>query len=536
MSDDGHQEGPSRRAVLAAGAVLAANALLGCEDTAPTESVFPEDQDADSSPDGATGRGGADGEPDAAPAVIADASPAEDPDAGERVDAAPDVGETMDADPLDEGAPIDKDAAVGPDAAEPADAATGPDPTAWIPELGESEAFPLGISSGDATPESAVIWTRYTGDTVLALLVWRARSIQGVYAADPTEAGYVHVSVDALDAGERYQYAFVEYVDEVAVSRSAIGTFRAAVPLDARTPLVFGTICCTNQRFDLEPLARAAEHTFDLFLHLGDATYADGAETPDEFREMWAQNLAGAPYRALRQRTSFLATWDDHEVGNNWNPEDTDPALIEAARDAFFEHQPLSRNPMEPNRIWRSFRWGQTAEFFVLDTRGERRPSTRGRDDAQYLSPAQFDWLLAGLRDSPAVFKIVMNSVPIGEFPYPSTRDRWIGYPAQRDALLNAIELDEIEGVVFVSGDFHHASAGRVAADGPGARVPEFLVGPGGQVPNPLHLALPALPQFDWATGVNNYARFTLDPVTHSLTVAYHSSTDRLIYEAAYAL
>ena len=37
MSDDGHPEGPSRRAVLAAGAVLAANALLGCEDTVPVE-------------------------------------------------------------------------------------------------------------------------------------------------------------------------------------------------------------------------------------------------------------------------------------------------------------------------------------------------------------------------------------------------------------------------------------------------------------------------------------------------------------------
>lgn len=538
MSDDGHPEGPSRRAVLAAGAVLAANALLGCEDTVPVEPTPDSLVDAEAMTDGAI-------IPDAASTVTEDGATNDpvdsagqpDPvDAG--ADAELDLGPARDAETPDVQMPDGEfpDAETPEDAEGPADAVVGPDPTAWVRALPESDAFPLGVATGDAAPTSIIAWTQYTGDTVLALVVWRDQSIAGVFATDPNEAGFVHVEVDDLDAGTHYEYAFVEYDDEVPLARSAQGIFRTAIALDTLAPVVFGAIACTNQRFNLAPLERAARHPFDLFLHLGDCTYADGAETPDEYRELWAQNLARAPYRSLRGQTSFLATWDDHEVDNNWNPEEMDPAHVAVARDAFFEHQPIGRLPMDPDRIWRSFRWGMTAEFFVLDTRGERRPSSRGRPDAQYLSPAQFDWLLAGLRDSPALFKIVMNSVPIGEFPYPSTRDRWVGYPAQRDALLSAIELDDIEGVVFISGDFHHASAGRAAAAGPGARVLEFLVGPGGQIPNPLHIALPALPQFDWATGVNNYARFHLDPETRELTVSYRTSTDRLAYEATYAL
>ena len=532
MADDEHESGLSRRAVLAAGAVIAANALLGCDDLAPvtTDPMSEEDTAGDAeSRDGQLDPDRGTGEPEDAeppPDSAADTEPT--PDQG-----APDV--SVDAAPT--GPALDSSADAAPlDAAAEPDAEPAPDPVAWVEAVPPSNEFPLGIASGDATSDGAILWTQYTGPATLALVVWRPGVIQGIYAAEAAAAGFVHVELADLEAGARYRYAFVEYVDDAPSGRSEVGRFRAALAADARGPVVFGAISCTNQLFNLAPVGRAAGHEFDLFLLLGDTTYADGATTAADYRGKWAENFAGAPYRALRRQTSVLATWDDHEVRNNWNPEDTEPALVATARAAFFEHLPLRRDPGHPHRIWRSFRWGQTAEFFVLDSRGERRPSTRSGPEAEYLSPAQFDWLVAGLRDSPAVFKIVLNSVPIGEFPYPSTSDRWIGYPAQREALLSAITLEEIEGVVFISGDFHNASAGRVAAEGPGAQVPEFLVGPGGQIPNPLHLALPALPQFDWATGVNNYARFTLDPVRRALSVTYHSATDRLLYEATYAL
>jgi uncharacterized protein (TIGR03382 family) len=62
--------------------------------------------------------------------------------------------------------------------------------------------------------------------------------------------------------------------------------------------------------------------------------------------------------------------------------------------------------------------------------------------------------------------KLLVSSVPIGEFPgpfQPFTRDRWVGYPAQRRALLDFLEDAKLPGVFFLSGDFHMACLRPVA-------------------------------------------------------------------------
>lgn len=172
--------------------------------------------------------------------------------------------------------------------------------------------------------------------------------------------------------------------------------------------------------------------------------------------------------------------------------------------------------------------------MFVLDCRSERRPSTRDDDDAQYISPAQMDWLKAGLLESRAVFKIIVNSVPISNFPALldlAHNDRWEGYAAQRTEILTHIDEHEIQGVLWVAGDFHLASIGRVSMSGPGSHATEILVGPGAQVPNPLVLTL-AAPQFEWASGVNNYATLRLDPSAREITVTYFSGSGSEIHRA----
>lgn len=167
---------------------------------------------------------------------------------------------------------------------------------------------------------------------------------------------------------------------------------------------------------------------------------------------------------------AHYATWDDHEVADNWDPESIDPARLETAREAFFENLALRRlPPPNENRVWRSFRWGRTLEIFVLDCRSERRPSTRNGPDAQCISRTQMDWLKAGLAASTAAFKIIANSVPIANFPGAfdlQANDRWEGYPAQRAELLDFLTGRAIRGVVFVSGDFHLATVAHLEATG----------------------------------------------------------------------
>jgi alkaline phosphatase D len=405
--------------------------------------------------------------------------------------------------------------------------------------------FPLGVASGDVSTRGAVLWTRYGGTAALFAAVWEMDGDDYVdrvalVPVTPASGGFVHVDVPDLTPGARHRYAFFELVNGQAVARSPIGRFRAAVADDAIEALTFGATACTSNGWSHATLERAgARSDLDLFCLLGDTTYNDGSRSRDDFRGRWAQNLSTAGYRSMRQSVSVLPTWDDHEITNNWNPETIDETTLVTGAAAFFEHLPIRRHAAESSRVYRSVRWGLTAEFFVLDSRSERRPSTRSTANAQYLSRAQMTWLKEGLADSPAVFKVILNSVPITDFPglfELSSSDRWEGYPAARREILSFIADQRVDGVLWVAGDFHLGSAGRLARSGLGSDAIEVLAGPGGQFPNPLVATLWGNPQFDVATGASNYTAVALDPETRGARVTFHDGRGQTIADRSYVL
>src|SRR5205823_3695812 len=98
----------------------------------------------------------------------------------------------------------------------------------------------------------------------------------------------------------------------------------------------------------------------------------------------------------------------------------------------------------------------------------------------------------------------------------------WQAFGEQRQRVLDGIDASGATGVIFLSGDFHLASVGRVSASGPGSRLLEALVGPGAQGANPLP-SYPGGPQWDWSSGINNYTSFELNPATREARVRYHA-------------
>jgi len=379
--------------------------------------------------------------------------------------------------------------------------------------------FPLGVQSGDPTPWGAVLWTRYTGVSHLEVVVFVDEADippgEGPLAlrvdAPEGEGGFTHADVAGLDPWTRYAFCFV-----AGGKRSRVGRFRTAPAAGASPVVVFGAGSCSKYLYrPFEVLSRAAEADLDLFLLLGDTVYADDSESREDFREKWAENYGTDGYRDLFRTTPCIATWDDHEITNNWDPESIDASLLETGRAAFFEHLALRRDPEHPNRIWRSLRYGDTLEVFVLDCRGEKRPSTRKTDAAEYISVAQMDWLKAALSASPATFKVIMNSVPITDMPliWLNADERWEGYDAQRDEIL--AHCEGVSGVLWVSGDFHYGSVQHVDKPGdPFSDQVEVLTGPLAQI-NPATGALQAIAnpeQFEWITDSFNYTRFTADP------------------------
>ena len=388
--------------------------------------------------------------------------------------------------------------------------------------------FPLGVASGDAMADGALLWTHYSGGTELDVSVWPETgdltSLRRFPAANAD--GFSTVDVSGLQAGTWYLFRFESTSGDV----SPLGRFRTALAPDALEVITFGATSCIKAGHSYAALGHASERTdLDAFVFLGDAVYTDGASSLSDFRRKWADGIGGPEYAALRGSTSLVTQWDDHEVRNNWEGDSVKPALLDAARRAFLEHQPIRQNEKRPQRFWRSLKWGLTAELFILDARSER-----DRSRGEYLSAEQLEWLIAGVAQSHATFKLILNTVPIGAFdsPFfaPFNDDNWQGFPKQREALLRGLEEAGTRNVMFVSGDFHFACFGRVAKEGPGSTLFEALVGPGANKPNPLP-AYPSGEPWEFSSAVNNYTTFKLDPFSREAHICYHAGDGRVLFE-----
>ncbi len=111
--------------------------------------------------------------------------------------------------------------------------------------------------------------------------------------------------------------------------------------------------------------------------------------------------------------------------------------------------------------------------------------------------------------------------------------DRWEGYAAQRNELLDFITGNEIDDVYFLGGDFHIGFVAHVEPSGPANRIWEIAVGPGANGPNPLALALTA-PQFDFRTdgfGTEFVTVLEFDPVASSVHVLFTNTAGEVLFD-----
>jgi alkaline phosphatase D len=392
----------------------------------------------------------------------------------------------------------------------------------------DDTTFPLAVMAGEMRPESAMLAVYLENPAPKLLRVWQPSGHDGTVLlvheqmVTPAEGGYVKVTVDGLCAGQWFKYAFFE--DNFS-ARSAIGEFRTAIADDALEPLTLAVTSCNGDSFDWPALSRTSEEYYDMFLHLGDMAYNDGSVSLQEYRESWKDYLRVGDMKAAYARSGLYACWDDHEVDNNssWDPRTMDPdelQRIQNAKDAFFEVLPID-NETTPNQLWRSFRWGLTAEIIVLDCRTERRPSQN-----LYISSIQMAWLKERLMQSPCHFKIIMNSVPITNMPNTwdlAASDRWEGFPAQRGELLSHIEDNNLQNIWFLSGDFHVCFVSTLEASPTtlSGRVREIAV-TGGNV-NPIPDFLLPFPgnQFAYGERAARALLITLDPENDAVHVRF---------------
>ncbi|MEN9787730.1 MAG: hypothetical protein RLZZ299_2994 [Pseudomonadota bacterium] len=420
-------------------------------------------------------------------------------------------------------------AACGADPADTGDSAPTPaperppEPPAWdAPGQQDDTLFACGVQSGDATP-TGVRLSVWTTAAALRLVVVRAEGTAWVDHLElsglaPDAAGHLAVTLDGLLSPDT-AYALC-FVTTDGLARSPVARVRTALAeTSPRRRISFGaTSCLRDENTPWPNLSFAAAADLDFFCLLGDTVYADAAEDLDGYRAYWRTALSTAGLRAVTSSTSVVATWDDHEVGNNWDLETVGQARVDAARQAFREGLPQGTGP-DGASIWRSVAWGDVLELIVLDSRGERR-------DGRYMSEAQLAWVKDTLRASRARFKFVLNSVPITDlwafFRDLQAQDRWQGHPEERAELLAHIVEHDIRGVVFLAGDLHYGQVGWVDPEGGvAAHIPEVLVGPSGSLVNLIAAVYPGNVQYPVVVPAWNWCRFDVDPELGTVRVRH---------------
>jgi phosphodiesterase/alkaline phosphatase D-like protein len=264
--------------------------------------------------------------------------------------------------------------------------------------------FTLGVSAGDVTQNSAILWahTQKAGKVGLELS-------QGAIGRCPKKGKLpkpttkskksrdftVHKTIKKLTPGKSYIYRFCL----AGGKASAIGHFDTAPKPNQNKTIKFAV----SGDQDAQPapgqtkpywdsnfkiLADMQKENNNFNLDMGDTIYSD-TEVPGVTdlavtkQQKWAKyrmNLGQKAWANLRGATSYYGHWDDHEFMNDFAPGESSfdggkvqvapPTLYNDSKAAFLDYSPTGWNPQ--TGLYKTARWGKNVEAFFLDERSFR--------------------------------------------------------------------------------------------------------------------------------------------------------------------
>ncbi|WP_374335052.1 alkaline phosphatase [Methyloversatilis sp.] len=423
-----------------------------------------------------------------------------------------------------------------------------------------SGLFQHGVASGDPLADRVIIWTRVTpAQPGMVPVMWEValdesfkRIIRRGRVLTGEDIDYtVKADVLGLPAAAKLYYRF-----RAGSEYSTIGRTRT-LPAGAVNQVKLAVFSCSNFPAGyFHVYAEAAKlGDIDVAVHLGDyiyeysrSGYASGdAESLGRVSEPEGEILSLADYRtrhaqyrtdpdlqALHAAVPMIAVWDDHEISNDtWregaenHTEGVEGSFAErraAAIRAYHEWLPTRvPDPAHPERIYRSFRFGNLLSLHMLDTRVIGRDQqldyanyigATGFDTASFsadivdpnrtlLGAEQQDWLSLQLAQSSTTWDMLGQQVLMGRMNIPSplvlglisftdysalvykatvapatltpqeqailaepaipyNLDAWDGYAVARETLLGTARALN-KNLVVLAGDTHNAWANDLA-------------------------------------------------------------------------
>ena len=358
----------------------------------------------------------------------------------------------------------------------------------------DESLFTHSVASGDPTSNSVIIWTKLSLNQGVEV-TWQVSSDstfttiahEGKTQTNLTSDEIVKVDVTDLTSDQYYYYRFV-YEDK----SSPIGRTKT-FPSSGMKDVKLGVVSCSNYEFGYFGAYHGlAEADLDAILHLGDYIYEYGPNkygdtsfmrkhlpaheiiTLSDYRTRYAQYREDEGLQRVHQMHPFITIWDDHEITNDsykdgaQNHQEDEGDYQERkkiAKQAYYEWMPV--RPQNNTELYRSFSIGDMVDVIMLDERytGREEPASSDEEAAEprsMLGAAQLSWFKSQLSASKAKWKVIGNQVifspcdlSVVRPEFPINLDAWDGYAYERDNIRAFLSEENIEDVVFVTGDTH---------------------------------------------------------------------------------
>ena len=261
---------------------------------------------------------------------------------------------------------------------------------------------------------------------------------------------------------------------------SGIGAWALCAAAAAQEPLsriVFGSCFKTDR--DASVWSTIAASTPDVVVLAGDNVYADTTDM-DRMRASYEALDALPGFASLRTSTTLLATWDDHDYGRDDAGREY-PQRI-ASQQVFLDFLRVPEG--DPRRAREGVYHaevfgppGKRVQLVLLDTRYHRDPLARraqrgerafGRygpyaptrdTSTTLLGEDQWTWLVETLRE-PAEVRVVVSSIQFASREHGF--EKWGNFPHERRRFLKLLHEHDVNGLLLVSGDRHHAELARI--------------------------------------------------------------------------
>lgn len=290
---------------------------------------------------------------------------------------------------------------------------------------------------------------------------------------EKSKAFIAHLIADNVEPGRKYEYEL--FINNIKIDRNYKLEFQTQTLWQWRTDapdfsFVTGSGAFINEEVydragkpyggDYEIYSSMYEQHPDFMLWLGDNVYLREADyfsrtgMIKRYTYQWAQEFL----QPLLGSIHHYAIWDDHDFGpnNSYNSFINKETSLEVFK-LFWDNPTYGFNGKPGTTTY--FEWAD-CQFFLLDNRYYRSAEFRKTGKRTILGDEQIEWLIDALKASTAPFKFIAMG---GQFLSTSKySENYSSFPEEQKKILNLIEKENIEGVVFLTGDRHFSELSKL--------------------------------------------------------------------------